>query len=173
MQDLWPDFEAAELKENHSLEILRSQAKLLEKKTDGKVRAVFSRIKYTTNKQNINAVLSLSRSVATALEGPPLIEVLENDLIDRVDANNYFNDENYKFEIYNDNLRFRVFKVTYNIMYPITIEMDAGVAQDITMGTSMQVNSDTDLVELLERVFKSRKLILIIKNLMVTKKTND
>lgn len=46
MSDLWSDLEQFDGKilENHALEILREQARLLFKKTNGKIKATFSKI---------------------------------------------------------------------------------------------------------------------------------
>ena len=169
MQDLWPNFDEIVLEKNNSLEILRAQAKALEKKTDGKVKATFSRTQY--KKENVNPFGEIVSSLSDTFVRYENIEIFESDLENKSDANSYFNKTEYKFEIYNDEFRFRVFKVVYNILYPISLVIDEGIVKEISsnMVNTQPVHSDSDLETLLEKIFNTKKLITIISNIMLKK----
>ena len=168
MNDLWPSFDGTDIEKNNSLAILQAQANALEKKTDGKVKAKLSLTKY--KKVNTNSFGEILSAAGRNLVSYENVEVFESELENKKDANMYFSNEEYKFEIYNDEFRFRIFKVNYNILYPISLTIDAGIAKELNNMVSIQlIRSDSALEDLLEKIFNTKKLYTIVSELMLKK----
>ena len=156
--DLWPDFSNEKVENNDALEIIREQTKILEKKTDNKVKATFSKVSYKNN-----LIADFSR-MSAELSAQTNEEISDDELANRGDANNFFNTANYKFEIYNDIYKFRVFLLEYRKLYPIEFKLDEGINNEVRRRT--QIRSNTELIDFLKSVFSSPKLKNIIFEMM-------
>ena len=167
MADLWKDLNlfAEEVVESQAIKILREQARLLNKKTNGMVKATFSKINYKTS-----FVETFVEAVGTAMPDylkSEKAEILEDDLKDKEDLNEMYTSVRYKFEIFNDTYRFRIFTLNYKKIFPIQIEIDGGIRKELNIqSASEDVNSDEELTELVSKVFSSRKLSTIISKMM-------
>jgi hypothetical protein len=162
MEDLWPNFDKTEQVENNSIEILRTQARALDKKTNGKVKATFSKVQYNT-KDYIDF-----REIGRGLfSGQTPEEELEVELRNKADANTLFSKTEYKFEIYNEVFRFRVFKVRYSKLYPISLAIDDGIARELSIETTQSVNDDLQLKKTLAKIFTSKKIVSIINSFIL------
>ena len=167
MKNLWPDFESVLQDKNNSLEILQSQASALVERTGGKVKASFTKTMY--KRVNMNPCGEIVEGLTETFSWYQEVEVLDAELQNKTDVNTLFSKEEYKFEIYSDEFRFRIFKVQHNILYPIDLTLDEGIAKELNIDSSQKVNSDSSLYELLERIFNSKKLITIINSIMLSK----
>ena len=83
MVDLWPDFLTNEIETNNAVDILREQARLLEKKTNKKVKATFSKVLYSTSYEGL-AILGKAVASMTAQAGS---EIFEDELAEKQDMN--------------------------------------------------------------------------------------
>lgn len=167
MPDLWPDFAEAKIDENNALKIIQEQAKSLGKKTKGKVKATFSKTQY--KKIPINPDLEWVGGFPKLEIGYKNVEVLEQELEDKKNINSLFSTQEYKFEIYNDKYRFRLFKVDYNISYPIAMHLDQDIAKELHQESTQTIKNDLELEQQLSLVFSSKKLITIITRIMQNK----
>lgn len=157
MSDLWPDFNKfkIEIEDNHALEILREQAKLLSQKTNGKIKATFAKINY------------LGNSLKMLQSAMNYVEVNESETKGKKDVNDLYNFVNYKFEIYNSTYKFRVFILKYRPIYPIKIEVDEGIREEFSwFETTKDIINDNDLKETIATIFSSKKLQTIINRIM-------
>ena len=153
--DLWPDFNISEPATNNAIEILREQACLLEKKTNKKVKAIFSTIsRYTPEVENV-----VEKTRQALINN---CQHLEAELQDKIDANKLYSFTNYKFEIYNDTYRFRVFVLENRMMFPIFIQPDEGIATELGYGNQVTIYSNDDLPKIISNIFSSQKLQNII-----------
>jgi len=168
MSSLWPPLNEMTVSENNSAKILRDQAKALDAITSGRVRATFSKTDY--KKVPINPDIDPDAFDMYVPFGYETIEVFEDNLATKKDANALFVSEEYKFEIYNDTYRFRVFKVNCNIVYPISIILDSDIAKELKLDINQQIADDAALKELLKSVFSSKKLLTIINRIMQNSK---
>ena len=102
----WPNFKNNNLltPANDVIPMLRSEARSLEKKTGGKVKATFSKIEYGRN--GITQMLDTASTISRAMSSYGN-EIDEN--ANKIDANDLFIRQDYKFEIYSQSYRFRVF----------------------------------------------------------------
>ncbi len=169
MEDFWPNFDELSPDVNHSLDILRHHAETLPLKTNGKVKVAFSKMQRREVASSGNAFLNAFGNLASSNK---TVEVLDNELQNKQDANAFFSNEEYKFDIYNDFYRFRVFVLKYNILYPISIDLDEDIAAELSKETPIQLSNDTELKELLKSVFNSKKIITIMIHIMA-KNTSD
>lgn len=159
--DLWPDFLEDDVEINNSIEILREQARLLEKKTDRKVRATFSLVQYapTDDSNSVPAAIVPRKPTKET-------EILEPTLSTKRDANTLYSSAKYKFEIYNFAYRFRVFTLDNTTFFPAYVNLDEGIANELRKGTFNVIESNQDLIDLITLVFKSRKLRNIIGKML-------
>ena len=162
MVDLWPDFLADEVETNDSVEILREQARLLEKKTNKKVKATFSKVLYSSDLQQFDTV---GKAIArlTAQTGG---EVLEEELSGKKDVNDLYKIINYKFEIFNASYRFRVFTLHNQIFFPIYITLDEGIKDELHFSDDICIESNAELKEIVSSVFSTQKIKTIISKMM-------
>lgn len=162
MSDLWPDLEQfeGEIPENHAIGILREQARLLSKKTNGKIKATFSKIDYTVSTAEI-----LGGALSAFADGNKK-EIVEDEMKDKKDANDLYNFVNYKFEIYDETYKFRIFTLKYRSIYPIQIEIDDGIRKEKALNSPQNIRNDEDLIKIVSSVFSSSKLQMIIKRIM-------
>lgn len=160
MTDLWGDLSIEETKfdESKAIELLREQARLLDKKTNGKVKATFSKIDY--KKTAVDLIGTISSFM------PQTEEILEKDLEGKVNINEIYNYTKYKFELYNDTYRFRAFILYFRPIFPLEIEVDEGIKEELKLEAKETINNDEDLKSIITSVFSSNKLQLIIKKLV-------
>ncbi len=164
MEDFWPNFTELSPFVNNSLKILCENAEVLPRRTNNKVKALFSKTQYkkVSASDKSYGFLDLTKFVG----GNKEVEVQEAELENKQDANRLFSNEEYKFVIYNDFYRFSVLKLKYNIVYPVTIIVDEDIAKELTKDPSVEINNDMELKDLLKAVFNSKKMIAIITHIM-------
>ena len=164
MNDLWGNIElnSDDIVDSKAIEILREQARLLEKKTSGKIKATFSKMEYKKSATEIMGRTILA--IAGSKE-----EIIEAELEGKKDFNNLYNFTEYKFEIFNDTYRFRVFVLKYRIVFPIEIEVDEGIKDELKLSSTELINSDDELKEIVSTVFSSDKLQMIIRRMYAQK----
>ncbi len=158
MDDLWGNLslETVAVEESNAINTLREQARLLEKKTGGKVKATFSKIEYKTI--SVEGIGKALLSITGRQE-----EIV--DLNDKKDFNEKLKYVKYKFEIYNLNYKFRVFILNYRSVFPLEIEVDEGIRDELNMLPLEIINSDEELKEKVSSVFRSKKLQMIMNKL--------
>jgi hypothetical protein len=141
MIDLWPN-ELSTVDQRSPLTILKEQASLLGEKTQNIVIAVLENF----------------------IRGGPLTKRIYPF--------------KYKFVLTCPalgNYRFRLFSSGYDIyMYPVCFDLDSDVAQEIREKThiepgkngSFQASNEEEFIEILKRIFSSRKAVQVIRALL-------
>lgn len=169
--DLWGKVTETKGSASAVLSIIKNQAALLEEKTNGKVKADFTKVRYEfRSKQSYMATIRDLLTTMSVLVGPAtasseeLIEVDERK--DLEDANSLYEQGKYKFEIYSSKYRFRVFFVEYSSVFPIKIEVEYGILEDKIVKST--IKSVDELISLLRSIFNSNKLKFIIQEMMKT-----
>ena len=165
MTDLWGelniDKNEKEFEDSHAIELLRDQARLLEKKTNGCVKATFSKINYKPSTHEI-----LSQSLVSIAGGGTKEEIIDTELSGKKDLNEIYLFKKYKFEIFNDTYRFRVFILNYRPVFPLELEPDEGIKDELNLSTTERINSDDELCNLVSSLFSSKKLKMIISRMI-------
>lgn len=162
MSDLWPDFGNIEHSdENSAIKIIREQARALGQKLGNRVKATFSKVSYSKAMTGLTSALSMVATISAATQ-PKLEEVLEEELQDKTDMSELLREQKYKFEIFNDSYRFRLFLYTYTPLYPNKIVIDENIAKEINKNMELTINSDQELEELLQTIFSSIRVRRII-----------
>lgn len=172
MSDLWPDFDITEQSDtNNALKILREQSRALAKKTGNRVKATFSKIQYTEILSGLTSAMSVMGTISSVTQVKQK-EVLEEDLTGKTNISDVLKEQHYKFEIYNEKYRFRLFTYTYALIYPNKILLDENIAKEIDEKQEVVVENDQELVNLLRSIFSSQRVSRII-SMMVLKTTDD
>lgn len=153
-ENLWPDFSNETIEDNNSLDILKNQARQLSKQTNGKVKASFSKIEYSINYSGVLKALGTMASSSSEIE--------DNSLKEKKDANELYKKIKYKFEIYNDNYKFRIFVLNYKSEYPLTMDIDEDILSEISYTSEGKISNDNQLKELLTEIFSCKKVKTII-----------
>ena len=164
MADLWPEFNIENREENRAIPILREQARLLEKKTNQRVKATFSKITYkepplVQSMQYVASALSMYSEHCNQ-------EILDDELCSKKDINSLFNPTKYKFEIYNETYRFRVFVLNYSEIFPVTLVLDSGIGEELNNRTEIEIDNNNELENLLSSIFSSKKVVNVISRMM-------
>lgn len=166
--DLWGKVTETKGSASEVLSIIKNQAALLEEKTNGKVKADFTKVRYEfRSKQSYMATVrdlltTMSVLVGPAVASEELVEVDERK--DLEDANSLYEHGKFKFEIYSSKYRFRVFFVEYSSVFPIKIEVEYGILEDKIVKST--IKSVDELVSILRSIFNSNKLKFIIQEMM-------
>lgn len=154
-------------KTDNIFEIVRQQGQYLKEHTNGKIFGKFAKIKKVSPLSTMGAVLS---TLATR-------EVLQNDDSNAlIDANDFYVDQKYGFEIYNNTYKFRVFEMIISPVYPAHIIIDEGITEYIEaelisfVEKGKEANhyifeSDESLIECLRLIFSSKKVKYILYKL--------
>ena len=157
MESLWPKFEEQEFVQNDSIQILRDQAKAIKVETKGIVHATFSKMNYKVGPTS--ALKSLSQVMSAMSSTFSNEEELEEELADKTDVNALYSITKYKLELYNVEYRFRLFVLNYREMFPISLEVDEGITEDIKYKNGSPICSNDELKTVLREVF-SRQYVM-------------
>lgn len=172
MNDLWPDFDMIEQTEaNNALKILREQSRALAKKMGNKVKATFSKIQYTETLSGLTSALSVVATLNAAKVKRE--EVLEEDLTGKTNISDVLKEQYYKFEIYNEKYRFRLFTYTYTPIYPNKMLLDENISKEIGEKQEVSVENDQELIDLLRSIFSSQRVARIIRMMVLEMEGDD
>lgn len=159
----WPNFEKDNLlvPANDVIPMLRFEARSLEKQTGGKVKATFSKIEYSRNGlvQMIDTASTVTKMISHGNE------IDEN--ANKADADNLFTRESYKFEIYSQSYRFRIFTLQYNKFYPLGLNINASLLNDMgIVQDDIEIENRSSLDEIIGKLFRCHRLIATIERMM-------
>ena len=165
MEDLWTasTFDTEEqVEESNAVQLLRDQAKLLKQKTNGKVCATFSRITGTIldTPEMRELIGGISRVVASP-EG-------DEELKGKKDIGMQYVSIAYKFELYNETYRFRVFELIDKRLFPIKIICDADIAEQWGFNDHINIKNNKDLETVVRQILGSKKVKSVINKMMHT-----
>ena len=165
--DLWGNVTVANGSADSVLSLIQEQAALLETKTSGKVKADFSHVRYQYKTKNASLQLAetMLRTMSALSTVVPKEEVIEVDERKNLEnASNLYERGEYKFEIYSDKYKFRMFTLEYKSVFPLTLEIEYGIIEDKVV--SKNVNSIDELKSLLVSIFTSNKVRFIIQKMI-------
>lgn len=162
MNDFWPDFDMNEQDTQGAIKMLKAQALSLGKKTDGAVKATFSKVEYNTRSLEVAAGIGkvIAEQMVTGAE------ILEEELANKKDGNSLFQRMAYKFEIYNNTYRFRVFTLECTPVYPIILRADEGIRNEINLEAVCSLVNEDELINVVKDIFSSHKLRYIVNSML-------
>lgn len=163
MESLWPDFKEISIEKNETINILREQAKAIKTATGNKICGTFSKMSYKTVPADSVGILG---EMITSLSLPCREELLEAELVNKKDANALYNKDKYKFEIFNEEYRFRLFVVNYCELFPITLEVDNGILNEIKYSNNIVINTNDELKHIIREIFSCKKVNTIISKMI-------
>ena len=164
MVDLWLDsvFNAEKpVEESKAVALLQEQARLLKSKTDGAVKATFSKLTGTTILDSPEAA-ELMRGRKRFGSAPEKDEELKG----KKDLGDQYKPQSYKFEIYNDIYRFRVFELIDKILFPIYIICDPDIAMGMHRDETIEIDNNKELEDIIRQILNSKKVRSIITRMM-------
>ena len=165
--DLWGNVTSTNGLADSVLPLIQEQAKILETKTDGKVKADFSRVHYQPKIKNAPMQLAetMLRSINALSNIVPREEVVEADERENLEnASHFYKQGEYKFEIYSDKYKFRLFTLEYQSVFPIKLDIEFGIIEDKSV--SKTINSIDELTSLLRSILTSNKVRFIIQKMI-------
>lgn len=168
MTDLWGDieFNADDFCESKAIGILREQARLLGKKTSGVIKATFSKVEYKDTTSDIFA-----KAIRTF--NPTNEEIIDADLEGKKDINSMYRFTEYKFEIFSSIYRFRAFVLNYRSVFPIELEVDEGVREELKLSPVVTIYNDEELKKIVNTILTSEKVRRILNKMYSMKDQND
>lgn len=153
------------VEENLTYDILQEQARLIKNKTNGLIKCTFSLIEHKSSAlMPFEAISNLSETLAKS--GISQEEILDDELVGKKDINSLTREHIYKFELYNDNYRFRIFKFKYSELFPVYMCVDEGIREELNLPKEIKIDSNQDLKNVFIKIFKSKKLSSIITKMM-------
>lgn len=164
MADLWNEWvfdQSTEIEESNAVQLLREQARLLSKKTEGIVKASFTKIGNVQLPEGIAAFVDNTARIISQLS-----KVQTEELKGKKDIGAEYDAVAYKFEIYSENYRFRVFELIDKKLFPISIICDEDIARQIGIPVQSEVLSNKMLERLIAQVLGSTKMKSVIGRMM-------
>ena len=163
-EDLWGDIDFEDQEENLSIDILRQQAGLIGKKTNGVVKGTLYKTGY-----KLNAITIGVEAIGAAMKNlapTELYEQKEAELDEKIDYNTNYYRERYCFEIYNEEYRFRVLNLNYSQEYPNELQPDEGICQEIKSEKIIIIKNNSQLENVIKNILSTKKIRLIISRMI-------
>lgn len=161
--DLWGNIKENQDSPSEILQIISNQAELLGEKTNGKVKADFSKVQYSYKPAALDTLRVLCNTVSSLptfyKDKPVKVDKFSN----LTNANSLYVEDDYCFNIYNEKYRYRLFTLHYKPIYPLQIEVEYGILEDKLVNKEIQ--SKNDLINILSDIFKSDKVTYIINEM--------
>lgn len=170
MESLWPNFEEQTVEQNNSLQILKTQAREIKSKTNGIVKATFSKMEY---RPGPTSKITAVGKALSSLSSPTYEEILDEELESKVDVNTLYRIVDYKFELYNDEYRFRLFMLHYREMFPVSLKVDGGILEDVPYDNETPISSNDELESVLREIFSSKKVRSVVGKMLQKGKTEE
>ena len=79
----------------------------------------------------------------------------------------------YKFEIYNEKYRFRLFTYTYTPIYPNKMLLDENISKEIGEKQEFSLENYQEIIDLLRSIFSSQRVALIIRMMALKMEGDD
>lgn len=161
--DLWGNVLDDSNNAESVISLLEEQASLLEEKTNGKVKAKFVKIEYAYAGSKIDTIQSFTELVSAI--NPLISKKTKQEVIDETlnDARYLYKQEDYKFEIFNEKFKYRVFTLKYRSIFPLTILLEPGILDD--ENDEIKISGQENMERILRKILTSDKIRFIIQQL--------
>lgn len=169
MVDLWPEnlFDKdVSIEESNAVNILKEQARIINDRSNGAVKASFSR---TDNPAYFDGLESMVKAIKKAV---PSRNAEEEELGKKKSLDEMYAPSSYKFELYNETYRFRLLEIVDRRLFPVSIYYDEDIEEETKEKSPIQASSNKEIEEKLEMIFSSKKVRAIIHR-MTSKKLKD
>ena len=100
-------------------------------------------------------------------------EILDKELESKIDVNTLYRNIDYKFELYNDEYRFRLFVFHYSEMFPVSLKVDGGILEDVPYDNETPISSNDELESVLREIFSSKKVRSVVGKMLQKGKTEE
>ena len=166
----WDDLFAGEVADSTANidAIMQGYCERIKKSSSGVVHARFDELKMAT-RINGGGLASAAASIF------PYRETYQTNALSQKDINELLEPSVHIFDIFNEKYQFRLCELTYGTSYPVDIQMDNGVQDDISQLLSTRfekrgadiyvLNDDNDLKDCFKYMITSRKMRAILLRL--------
>lgn len=170
--DLWGDLDINEYENNDAISILRAQATVIGKKTDGRVKATFSKSpRVNTNLEN--ALYKTATAINEIAKQYSADSYEDDELSTKKDINSLFNYSQYRFEIYNYTYRFRIFTLKNRELFPIEIIPDEGISEELGISKVLVIDSNEALERNVRQIFSCKKVQRVLSKMFEQAKETE
>lgn len=162
MENLWPEVDDLESTDD-VLSFFNETSALIEKKYGGKIKSQLSPITF---------ILKDLRGVSRFLDDIHRMNTPQQKDYQKVEVKNIeegrksvtVNGQNYKYEIYNDHLYFKLFTINIPEFYPLKLKAAWGTLGDEDV--EIEINSIEHLRSVFGQIVNSNKVKMIIKKML-------
>ena len=152
------------------------QTKMLDEASGGRIKGMFALTKDAN--RSISAILSASSALSEALTDVVNLGAMGcASATDLLDANGMYKRQEYCFEVRSDRYRFRLLTLVFGPLYPVTMNVDRGVCDNLAKfderfafsedrPCEISVVDDADLDKTFRKLLESDKLRYICSRLM-------
>ena len=163
MDNPWPVVDKA-VPSNDAMDYLNETTKIIKDMYNGKLQSSISKVTYVLSGFNRSAELikGMKYLVGTEKNDP---EYKEQKNIEEGREPAYISQNNYKYEIYNDHLYYKLFVLKLSEFYPISIVVSAGILDKEE--TEISVHNIDSLQQIFKKIVQSEKVIAIIKKMLL------
>ena len=152
------------------------QAKMLGEASGGRIKGMFALTKDAN--RSISAIMSASLALSETLTDAVNLGAMGcTSATDLLDANGMYKRQEYCFEVRSDRYRFRLLTLVFGPLYPVTMNVDRGVCDNLAkfderfafsedMPCEISVADDADLDKTFRKLLESDKLKYICSRLM-------
>lgn len=161
---------------NRTEEYVNEIIKELNEVSDGKVKGEFKSIHSNSFiiKKNLDKIILKAQSSFVNFNNKGDDIEVDKNLLNKKDMNDYLNKDFYKFEIFNSCFHFRVFKVSCSETFPVTVELDEGISEELHLEKNeCVVNSNENMRNFLKEIISTQKLNNIINQMMLQTDLED
>lgn len=163
MPDLWNDWtleQNSKVEESNAVALFREQARMLGIKTKNRVRASFAKTGKIQIPEGLETFVEGTKAIVNAMAKT------EDELEGKEDIGLQYFATGYRFEIYNNDYRFRVFELIDKTLFPITIICDSDIADQIGNGSEISIRSNKELEKVASEILNSVKVKSVINKMI-------
>lgn len=163
MNNPWPIVDSI-LSTNDVLPFLYKTSEMLKNNYEGKLQSQTAEIKYAL--KGLRETMSLISGIASLVEKPNVVsEYEEVKDIEKDRKTAYVENHDYKYEIYNDHLYYKLFTINVPEFYPVTLKAAAGTLDKEEK--EVCIESLDELEEVFSNIVNSYKVKSIIKKMLL------
>lgn len=168
IQNLWPDTSIQnDLQTDNVTKILNAQCNYFNESNKDNLSAQLCPVKkYQSTMQMV--LIAMSHAMVpeeSYIANDPTIKELN-------DINPIIRENIYSFVIKSNKYRFDVFYIRIGVNYPVTIEVDLDIAEELKE-REIIVNNESELIEKLQAILKSNKLSYTIRRMAELSQADD
>ncbi len=159
---------------NKTMDTINIIIRELEQKTDGKIKASFSKIQYSKSEYGkislyLNEIFEKKVFLKPPSQREPKTIALPNvETKGKKDLNDYYSLDAYRFEIYTETYKFEIFQLFNSIAFPVRMILDEGIASELKLkNAAIEITSNWHMERFLRDVLGTNTVRNVVHRLLV------